>query len=325
MSRRMLDDRMWRSRKFKMMPPLARLMQISLINKADDQGRCMAHPDVVRAEAFLYEDVKTEQIQVWLDLMVRNGTIILYQADGEDYLQFLNWWEYQTLTFAKPSQFPAPEGWQDRICINGKANIPLTYNWCKADGSRPSDTCDAIGKPLPFVADRIAARKKAKEIEPVMAKPQAGKEDDEVYTEVYTSVYTQDYPQVNKEEDQLEREGEEEEKRESNSNGAPLPPAPPVSSSRNHPLIIAFHELHNRYPTKAQMAAIIEHDPKPEDWRRAIHAWDMAGHNPTNIQGMLDWAFEPSRYESKQPSSKEQNKSGYSEYNYLLPRREAAP
>jgi hypothetical protein len=45
------------------------------------------------------------------------------------------------------------------------------------------------------------------------------------------------------------------------------------------------------------MAMIIEQDPPIPAWVRAIRAWDFAGHNPTNFQGMLDWTNDPGRFE----------------------------
>jgi hypothetical protein len=211
MTRRMLDSRRFTNESYASMPIAARHLQDGMINIADDQGRLKANPVYLRNEIFPYDDVQMEQIQVWLNLMVTNETILLYQANGRDYVQFNNWWVYQSLTFARPSDYPPPEGWEDRICLNGKSNIPLTRNWTKVDGTRVKDTCDAMGKPLPFVVEIIAA-KKAGTHEVPQIKQIRGESTPEVYTQAYTQAYTSDYTQaytqVNKQQTEVERQTE---------------------------------------------------------------------------------------------------------------------
>jgi hypothetical protein len=215
MTRRMLDSRRFTNESYASMPIAARHLQDGMINIADDQGRLKANPVYLRNEIFPYDDVQTEQIQVWLNLMVSNETIILYQANGRDYVQFNNWWSYQSLTFARPSDYPPPEGWEDRICINGKSNIPLTHNWTKVDGTRAKDTCDAMGKALPFVAEIIAAKKEEAEGRRQSKRKQEQSTPEvytQAYTQVYTSEYTQDYTQVN----QQQQEDQDQHKQKSN-------------------------------------------------------------------------------------------------------------
>jgi hypothetical protein len=138
-----------------------------------------------------------------------------------------------------------------------------------------------------------------------------------------------DHDQITAKRREVEDQEKEKGREESNDAEAPAP-----TSSKEHPLIRAFHELHNRHPNKAQMAAIIEHDPPIAAWVRAIRAWMLAGHNPTNIQGMLDWAFEPSRYipsdsshggrhrsnsERHSAGNSNDRKTGYNDYTCDVP------
>jgi hypothetical protein len=224
MTRRMLDSRRFTNESYASMPIAARHLQDGMVNIADDQGRLKANPIYLRNEIFPYDDVPVEQIQVWLNLMVVNGTILLYQANGRDYVQFNNWWLYKSLTFARPSDYPSPEGWEDRICINGKSNISLTHNWSKADGTRVKDTCDATGKPLPFVVEIIAAKKAAprqtKQIEAESTPEVYTQAYTQAYTSVYTQAYTPEYTQVNKQEVETEVETEVEDQSNNNRRGA---------------------------------------------------------------------------------------------------------
>jgi hypothetical protein len=150
----MLDIAIWSNDNFMELPPYGRLLQIGLINFADDQGRCKGSPVYLRSQIFPgdTDHINNEEIRRWLNVMVANGTILIYQVEGRDYIQLLNWWKFQSLQYASPSDYPAPDGWQDRIRFNGQYNISLYHNWVKADGTEVEDTCDAQGKPLPFVS-----------------------------------------------------------------------------------------------------------------------------------------------------------------------------
>ena len=149
MARRMIDDSMWSNERFAEMPMGARLLQIGIINHADDQGRMKANPIYLRAQVFPYDDVSPKQIQEWLTLMATNDTIILYEVDGRAYLQLTNWWKYQSLQYAQPSQFPRPVGWKDRIRRTLTKGFIVTCNWQKVNGEPIEDTCDQDGKSLP--------------------------------------------------------------------------------------------------------------------------------------------------------------------------------
>ena len=299
MTRRMLDSRRFTNESYASMPIAARHLQDGMINLADDQGRIKANPVYLRNEIFPYDDLQIEQIQVWLNLMVTNGTILLYQANGRDYAQFHNWWEYQSLQFARPSDYPAPEGWQDRIRCNGQYNIMLYYNWTKADGEPVEDTCDSTGKPLPFV-DQLP-RKNQGGRPSKQGKPEVEKVD------TFPPTFPATFPagKVIKDYDQ-DQDQQKEEKGEATAdalaNGAKAPAL--FDSLKDHPAIKAYHDLYHRYPSKPQMALIIEHDPPIAARVRAIRAWSLAGHKPTNVQGMLDWAFDPSRFEGASSSGK---------------------
>lgn len=152
MTRRMIDSAMWSNENFAALPVMARLLQVGIINMADDQGRVKAFPAYLRSQIFPYDDVSIVDIAKWLQLIAKNGTIAIYQAGGKEYIQLLNWWDYQSLQFASPSQYPAPDGWQDHIRYNAKGLRILTHCWITIDGTSPDDTCDERGDPLPIVA-----------------------------------------------------------------------------------------------------------------------------------------------------------------------------
>lgn len=149
MTRRMIDSGMWSNENFAALPAMARLLQIGIINHADDQGRIKAHPAYLRSQIFPYDDVGIDDVQKWLQLITKNGTAIIYEVDGKDYLQLVKWWDYQSLQYASPSEYPAPGAWQDRIRYNAKgaANLVLTHNWTTSKGDTLPNTCDHKGNP----------------------------------------------------------------------------------------------------------------------------------------------------------------------------------
>jgi len=146
----MIDASLWQNEKFTRMPLGAQMLQIGIITHADDQGRVKANPSFLRNQIFPdNEDVTNADIQKWLGAMVKNGTVLIYTIDEKQYAQLLNWWKYQSLQYAQPSQFPRPEGWKDRIRKTVTKGFIATCNWITVDGTQLEDTCDQDGNPLP--------------------------------------------------------------------------------------------------------------------------------------------------------------------------------
>jgi len=148
---RLHHTKMWESEKFAALPPLARLLQIALIDIADDQGRFKAHPAWLRSKVFPYDDVTLGDINEWLELINQNGMIILYEVDGRYFGQLVNWWEYQRHQWAQSSDFPLPPDWKDRLRItvgHKKDRKVLTYNWRDRYGKAVTDTCNQQGDML---------------------------------------------------------------------------------------------------------------------------------------------------------------------------------
>lgn len=149
MTRRMLDSSMWSNENFAALPAMARLLQIGMINHADDQGRIKANPLYLAKEIFPYDRVTPANVTKWLEQIADNGTVILYKAEGKQYAQLTKWWEYQSLQYAAPSEYPSPPNWKDRIRRTATKMVIVTYNWTLTNGVTVEDTCDERGKLLP--------------------------------------------------------------------------------------------------------------------------------------------------------------------------------
>lgn len=81
----------------------------------DDQGRFPDNAALIRSRLFPYRDVPVADVQEALDGFVDAGWLHRYEANGQSLLQDVGWWLYQKPQWAKPSRYPAPEGWTDRV------------------------------------------------------------------------------------------------------------------------------------------------------------------------------------------------------------------
>jgi hypothetical protein len=111
--RRMISSALWSDLDFVSLTPVARLLWLALISNADDQGRLQGHPALVRSLCFPAEDMALDAISDKLQAIEHLGWIILYERDDKQYIQIAKWWKHQTMTWAQPSQHPAPDGWRD--------------------------------------------------------------------------------------------------------------------------------------------------------------------------------------------------------------------
>ena len=126
--RRMIHSCIWQSEHFADLTMQQRLLWIGLITNADDQGRGRAHPGLVRAAVFPFDVIAQDDIQRDIETLRDDDLLILYQADDKMYYQVIKWWEYQTPQWAYPSEYPAPDGWEDRLKYR-KDNSVIFDNW----------------------------------------------------------------------------------------------------------------------------------------------------------------------------------------------------
>jgi hypothetical protein len=135
--RRAISSKIWEDEFFGELSILAQLLWIGLFSKcADDQGRLIDNPTVIRSKVFPYKNIPLEEIET--RLVEFDKHIIRYEVAGKKYIQIVKWWENQPMQYAVPSNFPAPPEWVDRYrtCYKGKWII---YNWTK-----PVDNVDGI-------------------------------------------------------------------------------------------------------------------------------------------------------------------------------------
>jgi len=113
---------------------------------ADDQGRMLDNPILIRADLFPYDDIQIDIIENGLALFEKQGKIVRYNNNKKKYIQLLKWWENQKPQWASRSKFPAPESWQDHVRTreNGKY---ITDNWDTRD---QDEECSETSSPETF-------------------------------------------------------------------------------------------------------------------------------------------------------------------------------
>lgn len=131
-SRRMIHS-LGSSVSFGMLSWQAKILWPMMIAEMDDQGRFDARPKVMKWEVCQNADeIDQEDIPKLLQEMVDEGMILLYGRENR-YGQMLHWWEHQPMNYARPSEYPPPDGWQDRLRYYDGEQM-VTINWDSPGG-----------------------------------------------------------------------------------------------------------------------------------------------------------------------------------------------
>jgi len=143
-NRRMISSDIWEDDWFGQLDFFQQALWIGLFSKcADDQGRLLNNPVLLRAAIFPYKDVALADIAQAVAEFAQAGRVILYNADNKNLLQIVNWWEHQRPQWAQPSKFPAPDEWKDRVRTRD-GGVYKVENWREPrpvapEGTRLSD------------------------------------------------------------------------------------------------------------------------------------------------------------------------------------------
>lgn len=112
---RMLKKDFFGDPKVGSLPLGCRLLFQSLWIFADDTGHGIAAPQLLKAQAFPYDDIAPGQISDWLGLLSKAGMVRCYEVSGQEYFQVLNFAKHQVISrpshfaYPKPNQEPLPK------------------------------------------------------------------------------------------------------------------------------------------------------------------------------------------------------------------------
>jgi hypothetical protein len=132
----------------------AQLLFDRLIAQADDQGRLQGEPRVVAALCMPLVRAATERaVGRWLAELAETGLVARYEVGAVRLIQLRGWWDNQgSPRRAYPSRYPAPDGWADRVRIDGEP--PRIADDAPPDRGQPADIPPASS---PQFAGELAA------------------------------------------------------------------------------------------------------------------------------------------------------------------------
>jgi len=132
---------------------------------ADDQGRLPGDPDEIKyAVCPNIDHITKDDIPDLLNNLEQNELIRRYNTRKSSAIQLLDWWEVQRLQWAWPSEYPPPEGWQDRLRYKKSAKEVVTINWGSPENTperSPENSPESSGEepsPSPTADTQIILR-----------------------------------------------------------------------------------------------------------------------------------------------------------------------
>lgn len=97
----------WKDARVAACQPLARLLLIGMKNFCDDQGVHPVDPKKLRDQVFPHDDFRISEVEAWLEELIANGLVTIFEANNRRYWYVANWDEEQKVN--RPSRkYPAP-------------------------------------------------------------------------------------------------------------------------------------------------------------------------------------------------------------------------
>ena len=90
--------------------------------------------EYIKSQVWPFDIIQPDEVSSDLDRLIELRMIHRYQVDDDIYIQIINWWKYQGMSWAGPSSFPAPDGWTERLRYHGRGNKITESNWDSAGG-----------------------------------------------------------------------------------------------------------------------------------------------------------------------------------------------
>lgn len=106
---RFIWPQMWEDPDLASLTTGAHLLYIACFSLADDEGRLDGNPVYLRNQAFTYRRVSQKAVRTWTKELVDNCSAFhMYDVNGRQYIQFLNWHDFQKPKYPSPSKLPPP-------------------------------------------------------------------------------------------------------------------------------------------------------------------------------------------------------------------------
>jgi hypothetical protein len=106
---RFVHPSMWTDRNFGTLKLEERVLFVALFSNADDDGRLVADPGVLRGQAFAFDDFTLRKVRGIRDSLAgKMANVVLYTNGDSEYIALLKWDDYQKPQYRKPSKLPSP-------------------------------------------------------------------------------------------------------------------------------------------------------------------------------------------------------------------------
>ena len=145
----------------------------------DDQGRISGDFEEIKyAVCPSIDHITKLDIPDILKELEQQRFVKLYSTSKSQAIQMLDWWEVQKLQWAWPSEYAAPEGWQDRLRYKKSAREVVTSNWGSPEAS-PGNSPEASperSSVSPLTTPIIRGRGRGRGISPERSGERSGEE-----------------------------------------------------------------------------------------------------------------------------------------------------
>ena len=105
--KRMIDPSFWIDEKLGKMELINRLLFMGLISNSDDEGRLVGNFSLINSIIFPYDGFSIKKIEKAIKEIANLNMIIVYTNDNQQYIQIVNFLEYQTINKPTKSKYPS--------------------------------------------------------------------------------------------------------------------------------------------------------------------------------------------------------------------------
>jgi hypothetical protein len=111
----MISPELWESESFGALDLLGKILYIGMISQADDEGRGILSPQLLKSKILPYDVVRNADVEKALSDIGQNTSTVFYEVNGKHYYYLENWTKWQYIQKPIPSKFPCPP-----ICGEGE-------------------------------------------------------------------------------------------------------------------------------------------------------------------------------------------------------------
>ena len=123
----MISPELWENRSFGELSLLAKLLFIGMISQADDDGKGVLSPQLLKSKILPYDELRIADVdkalkEIGHNVSVANGadtdkareerghkmSVVYYEVGGEQYYRLESWRKWQTINRPIPSKLPNP-------------------------------------------------------------------------------------------------------------------------------------------------------------------------------------------------------------------------